>query len=108
MCNQYARFLRHQITDFKRAQEYYRRAIAMDPGNYNYHLNYFVLLLNNLRDYVTAKRELKILLFMRPNDPVIRRNYDKPMERNSTRMEFQEVHSRQTEGMTAEIRDNFC
>ncbi len=79
ICNQYARFLRHQITDFKYAQEYYRKAIAMDPGNYNYHLNYSVLLLNDLRDYVTAKGELEILLSMKPNDAIVRKNYDKLM-----------------------------
>ncbi len=49
----------------------------MDPGNYNYHLNYSVLLLNDLRDYVTAKRELEILLSMRPNDAMVRKNYNK-------------------------------
>ena len=55
MYNQYARFLRHQITDFNRAREYYEKAIAMDPKNYDYHLNYTVLLLNDVKDYVKAK-----------------------------------------------------
>lgn len=77
--NEYAKFLRHQITDFKRSGEYYERAIAMDPGKYEYHQNYAVLLLNDLKDWVKAKRELEILLEMRPGDMMMRRNYDKLM-----------------------------
>lgn len=79
MCNQYARFLRHQITDFQGAREWYEKAIAMDPKNYDYHLNYTVLLLNDVRDYVKAKSELEWLLSQKPNDAMLRRNYDKLM-----------------------------
>ena len=80
MYNQYARFLRHQITDFQRSREYYEKAIAMDPQNYDYHLNYTVLLLNDVRDYVKAKEELEYLMSVKPGDLNLRKNYDKLMK----------------------------
>ena len=79
MYNQYARFLRHQITDFNRAREYYEKAIAMDPKNYDYHLNYTVLLLNDVKDYAKAKSELEYLMSVKPGDMNLRKNYDKLM-----------------------------
>lgn len=77
--NEYARFLRNQITDFRRAGEFYEKAIATDPSNYVYHQNYAVLLLNDLRDYVKAKSELELLMELKPADQKIRSNYDKLM-----------------------------
>ena len=79
MYNQYARFLRHQITDFNRAREYYEKAIAMDPKNYDYHLNYTVLLLNDVKDYAKAKSELEYLMSVKLGDMNLRKNYDKLM-----------------------------
>lgn len=77
--NEYARFLRNQMTDFKKSGEFYERAIATDPSNYVYHQNYAVLLLNDLRDYAKAKRELEILMEMKPGDANLKKNYDKLM-----------------------------
>ena len=77
--NEYARFLRNQITDFRRSAEYYEKAIATDPSNYVYHQNYAVLLLNDLKDYAKAKEELEILMDLKPADLKIRSNYDKLM-----------------------------
>ena len=79
MYNQYARFLRHQITDFQRSREYYEKAISMDPKNYDYHLNYTVLLLNDVKDYAKAKEELEYLMSVKPGDANLRKNYDKLM-----------------------------
>lgn len=79
--NEYAKFLRHQMTDFKRAAEYYEKAIACDPKRYEYHQNYVVLLLNDLKDWEKAKSEMEILLEMRPGDLAMRRNYDNLMSR---------------------------
>ena len=76
---EYARFLRNQMTDFRKAGEYYEKAIAADPKNPNHHQNYAVLLLNDLRDYPKAKEELEILMEMKPKDQSIRMNYDKLM-----------------------------
>ncbi|MDO5853130.1 MAG: hypothetical protein Q4Q62_03550 [Thermoplasmata archaeon] len=75
--NEYARFLRNQMTDFRKAGEYYEKAIAQDPSNYVYHQNYAVLLLNDLRDYPKAKEELEILMGLKPDDANIRKNYDR-------------------------------
>lgn len=77
--NEYAKFMRHQMTDFKRSQELYEKAIALDPSKYDYHLNYSVLLLNDIRDYEKARVELETLLEMRPGDAMVKRNYDKLM-----------------------------
>ena len=71
--------LRNQITDFRRAGEFYEKAIATDPSNYVYHQNYAVLLLNDLKDYRKAKAELELLMEIKPADPKIRSNYDKLM-----------------------------
>ena len=81
MYNMYARFLRHQITDFRKAGEYYEKAIALEPNRYEFHQNYSVLLLNDLRDYVKAKEELEILLELKPNDLMAKKNYDLLMKK---------------------------
>ncbi len=77
--NEFARFLRNQLTDFKRAGEYYEKAIACDPSNFIYHQNYAVLLLNDLKDYPKAKVELEILMELKPGDKSIRDNYTRLM-----------------------------
>lgn len=75
--NAYARFLRNQMTDFRKAAEYYERAIALDPNEYTYHQNYAVLLLNDIRDYAKAKEELETLMELKPADASVRKNYDR-------------------------------
>ena len=75
--NEYARFLRNQMTDFRKAAENYEEAIRLDPRNYIYHQNYSILLLNDLKDYAKAKTELEILMDMKPGDVMIKRNYEK-------------------------------
>lgn len=77
----YASFLRKQIVDFEKSAEYYKKAIELSPNKYEYHQNYAVLLLNDLRDYQTAKTELEILMDMKPGDINIRKNYDKLMNK---------------------------
>lgn len=77
----YASFLRKQIVDFEKSATYYRKAIGMAPDRYEFHQNYAVLLLNDLRDYQTAKSELEILMDMKPGDMNIRKNYDKLMKK---------------------------
>ncbi|MBP5684830.1 MAG: hypothetical protein J6W72_00155, partial [Candidatus Methanomethylophilaceae archaeon] len=57
--NTYARFLRNQMVDFPKAAEYYEKAIAMNPNKYEYHQNYSALLLNDIKDYEKAKKELE-------------------------------------------------
>ncbi|MCL2317616.1 MAG: tetratricopeptide repeat protein [Methanomassiliicoccaceae archaeon] len=79
--NAYAIFLRLQKADFKRSAEYYEKAIALDPKKPEYHQNYSVLLLNDLRDYEKAKRELEILLKLDPENEKARKNYDLLMKK---------------------------
>ena len=61
--------------------EYYEKAIALDPKKPEYHQNYSVLLLNDLRDYEKAKRELEILLKLDPENEKARKNYDLLMKK---------------------------
>jgi len=80
MYNTYARFLRNQMVDFKKAAEYYEKAIELAPNKYEYHQNYSALLLNDLKDYQKAKEELEILMEMKPNDYKVKSNYDRLMK----------------------------
>lgn len=97
--NEFARFLRNQMTDFKKAAENYEEAIRLDPNNYVYHQNYSVLLLNDLKDYPKAKTELEILLDMKPGDVMIKRNYDKLM-----REKFDKDGNVKKKGLLGKIR----
>ena len=56
--NLYAKFLRRQTGDFRKAGEYYEKALALKPNDVDIHQNYAVLLLNDLHDYPKAKEEL--------------------------------------------------
>ena len=78
--NMYARFLKFQIGDFKGAQQYYLKAIELDPKEYTYHQNYAVLLLNDLRDWAGAKEQLEIMLDMNPSDAKAKKAYDRLMK----------------------------
>ena len=78
--NLYAKFLRRQTGDFKQAGEYYEKALALSPNDYDIHQNYAVLLLNDLRDYEKAKKELEYLMSIKPNDANLKKNYDRLMK----------------------------
>ncbi len=78
--NLYAKFLRRQTGDFKQAGEYYEKALALRPNDYDIHQNYTVLLLNDLRDYEKAKTELEYLMSVKPNDANLKKNYDRLMK----------------------------
>ena len=85
VCSSYAVFLRKQMGDYRKSAEYYEMAIANAPDRYEYHQDYAVLLLNELRDYVGAKRELEEVLRIKPNHVSARQNLDRLM-----RMKFDE------------------
>lgn len=76
VCAAYAVFLRIQMVDFAKSGEYYEKAIAHDPDAYEYHQDYAVLLLNDLKDYIKAKHELEEVLRLKPNSLSARKNYD--------------------------------
>ncbi|MDN5357708.1 MAG: hypothetical protein PWR17_877 [Candidatus Methanomethylophilaceae archaeon] len=73
----YGTFLRMQMIDFKKSAEYYSKAIAKDPNNSDYRINYASLLLNDLRDYVAAKKELEIIITLDPENHNARKNLTK-------------------------------
>ena len=76
VCAAYAVFLRAQMVDFPASGDYYEKAIAYDPDAYEYHQDYAVLLLNDLKDYVKAKHELEEVMRLKPNSLSARKNYD--------------------------------
>ncbi len=100
--NGYARFLRNQMTDFKKAAEFYEKAIAADPNNYVYHQNYAVLLLNDLKDYAKARTELELLLELKPSDQSVRKNYDRLMREKFDK----EGRLKQKKGLLSGFRRN--
>jgi hypothetical protein len=79
--NSYARFLRQQKLDFKRSAEFYEKAISAAPSKYEYHQNYAVLLLNDIKDYQKAKEELEIVLKLNPGNASAKKNYDLLMKK---------------------------
>ena len=64
------------MVDFPKSEEYYEKAIAAVPDAYEYHQDYAVLLLNDLKDYPKAKTELEEVLRLKPNSISARKNYD--------------------------------
>ena len=76
VCAVYAVFQRKQKVDFEKAAEYYEKAIAACPDMYEYHQDYAVLLLNDIKDYVKAKHELEEVMRLRPNSDTAKKNYD--------------------------------
>ena len=79
--NAYAIFLRIQMIDFKRSAVYYEKAISTNPKRPEYHQNYAVLLLNDLKDYMKAKDELEILLKLDPGNESAKKNYELLMKK---------------------------
>lgn len=79
--NAYAIFLRIQRTDFKTSAEYYEKAIALSPKKPEYHQNYAVLLLNDLKDYEKARDELETLMRLDPGNASAKKNYDLLMKK---------------------------
>lgn len=72
----YARFLRIQKLDFQSSAKYYEKAISSNPNKYEYHQNYAVLLLNDIKDFQKAKHELEEVLRLNPGNISARTNYD--------------------------------
>ena len=48
------------------AAELYEKAIAIDPKNADYHLNYAILLVNDKKDYVKGREELEKVVELDP------------------------------------------
>lgn len=78
----YGRFLRMQILDFRGSAEYFLKAIELEPQNVDHRINYASVLLNDLREYVRAKKELEIILRLDPENYTIRKNLTKLMKQH--------------------------
>ncbi|MGI5965211.1 MAG: tetratricopeptide repeat protein [Candidatus Methanomethylophilaceae archaeon] len=76
----FARFLRMQLLEFRASAEYYVKAIEADPKNVGYRINYSSLLLNDLREYEEAKRQMEIIMAMDPENYNVRKNLTKLMK----------------------------
>lgn len=76
----YARFLRMQLVEFRASAEYYAKAVEMDPRNVGYRVNYASLLLNDLREYEEAKKQLEIIIAADPENYNARKNLTKLMK----------------------------
>ncbi len=70
----YGQFLKMQMLDFKQAAEYFVKAIELEPNNDNHHIRYALVLLNDLKDFVTAKKELEIIIKLDPENYNVRNN----------------------------------
>ena len=73
----YGQFLKMQMLDFKSAAEYFVKAIELEPNNDNHHIRYALVLLNDLKDFVTAKKELEIIIKLDPENYNARDNLTK-------------------------------
>ncbi len=80
--NAYGRFLRLQMLDFKKSAEFYLKAIKLEPNNCEYHINYALVLLNDLRDYVPAKKELETIIMLDPSNEKAKNNLAKLLRKH--------------------------
>jgi Tfp pilus assembly protein PilF len=81
LMNSYAIFNKLQLVDFDRAEEYYLKAIALDPGNSGYRLNYAYLLSGDMDRSVDAKEQLEAALSYDPSNADVNRALVQLMER---------------------------
>lgn len=78
----YGKFLRMQMLDFKGSAEYYLKAIELEPNNVQHHIRYALVLLNDLRDYVPAKKELEIIIKLDPENEKAKNNLAKLLRKH--------------------------
>ena len=77
VCSAYGRFLRMQMLEFRKAAEYFLKAIELEPNDVDHRINYTAVLLNDLREYVKAKRELEIIIQLDPENYSAQKNLTK-------------------------------
>lgn len=78
----YGRFLRMQMLDFRGSAEYFRKAIELEPNDVDHRVNYVSVLLNDLKEFVRAKKELEIILKLDPENYTVRDNLTKLMKKH--------------------------
>ena len=75
--------------DNKKSEEYYLKAIELDPNRAEFHLNYAILLVNDLKKYTEARAHLERALELDPNntkakealDKLLRKKFPKDVEK---------------------------
>jgi Tfp pilus assembly protein PilF len=77
VCSAYGRFLRMQMLDFRKSAEYFLKAIELEPNDVDHRINYTAVLLNDLREYVKAKKELEIIIQLDPENYSAQKNLTK-------------------------------
>ncbi len=73
----YGQFLRMQMVDFRASADYYLKAIELEPNNVDYRIHYVSVLLNDLKEFERAKRELEIIIRLDPENYTARKNLTK-------------------------------
>lgn len=77
LLNSYGIFCRLQLLDNKKSEEYYLKAIELDPNRAEFHLNYAILLVNDLKKYTEARAHLERALELDPNNTKAKEALDK-------------------------------
>jgi Tfp pilus assembly protein PilF len=80
--NAYGKFLRMQLLDFRKSAEHFLKAIELEPNDVDYRINYVSVLLNDLKEYARAKKELEILLKLDPENYTVRKNLTQLMKQH--------------------------
>lgn len=81
LMNSYAIFCKLQLVDFDRAEEFYLRAIALEPRNSGCRMNYAYLLAGDMDRSEDAKEQLETILSYDPSDAKAQKALAQLMER---------------------------
>jgi len=81
LMNSYAIFCKLQLVDFDRAEAHYLKAIALEPRNPDYRMNYAYLLAGDMDRPADAKEQLETILSYDPADAKAERALIQLMER---------------------------
>lgn len=73
----YGQFLRMQMVDFRGSAEYCLKAIELEPNSVDYRIHYASVLLNDLKEFERARRELEIIIKLDPENYTARKNLTK-------------------------------
>ncbi len=68
LLNSYGIFCRMQLLNNKKAEESYLKAIELDPDVSSYHMNYAILLVNDLKRYDEGRAQLEKAIELDPNN----------------------------------------
>ena len=81
LLNSYAIFCRLQLLDNSKSEEYYLKAIELDPNRAEFHLNYAILLVNDLKKYTLAREHLEKALELDPDNTKAREALNKLLKK---------------------------